>query len=109
MSERRQSARVPVRLAATYRSASRAMPGTVTDLSRHGLCFAGDAIEQVGTVAEIEVVLPDRHLVLRGQVARHMNGDAGVGFRFDELADHARRQIANLLLSAHSIRKFGAS
>lgn len=102
-SDRRTAERVAVRLTATYRSAHGTAHGVVTDLSRKGLFFRGAPGDDIGTVAVVEVHLADRRLVLQGRVARCETHD-GLGFHFDDLADHARRQIANLVLSAHSAR-----
>ncbi|MBK9031675.1 MAG: PilZ domain-containing protein [Myxococcales bacterium] len=105
VTDRRIAERVPVRLTATYRSVHGAIHGVVTDLSRHGLFFAGLHTEDIGTAGVVEVHLRDRQLVLRGRVARHDPGPhGGLGFSFDDLEDHARRQIANIVLSAHSSR-----
>gem|GEM_PF-5815621 len=46
--------------------------------------------------------LPHARLSLAGQVARRDDGSVGIGFRFDRLADDARRLIANIVWSAHS-------
>lgn len=100
--DRRTAQRVPVRFVATYRSPSHTVEGVVTDLSRRGLFFAGGSPDHVGTCAVVEVRLADRHLTLSGRIARHHDG--GLGFCFDDLADHARRQIANIVLSVHSTR-----
>jgi hypothetical protein len=102
VSDRRLAERVAVRLTATYRSANGATHGVVTDLSRHGLQFTGPMLDEIGATATVEVHLADRHLVLHGHVTRRC--DEGLGFRFDDLEDHARRQIANIVLSAHSAR-----
>ena len=104
MNDRRQAERVAVRLAATYRSEHHTTHGVVTDLSRRGLYFQGAHGEAIGTMATVEVHLADRRLVLQGRVARVGPHPDGVGLHFDDLADHARRQIANIVLSAHSSR-----
>lgn len=100
--DRRTAERVAVRFVATYRSPHTTAEGLVTDLSRRGLFLAGGAHDAIGTRAVVEVRLADRQLTLMGKVARHHDG--GLGFCFDDLADHARRQIANIVLSAHSAR-----
>jgi len=103
LTDRRTAERVNVRLTATYRSEHATAHGVVTCLSRRGLFFAGAPGDEIGTHAVVEVHLADRRLVLQGRVARHVDHD-GIGLHFDDLADHARRQIANLVLSAHSAR-----
>lgn len=100
--DRRESARVPVRLSATYRSVTATTEGLVTDLSRLGLFFSGAPGDGIGTEAVIDVLLPNARLSLAGQVARRDDGTAGIGFRFGDLADDDRRLIANIVLSAHS-------
>lgn len=103
MDDRRSAHRVTVQLTATYRSSTTVSEGLVTDLSRQGLFIAGVPAECVGTAAEIDVELPETSLTLQGRVVRRVDGAIGVGISFDELGDEARRQVANIVLSAHSL------
>jgi PilZ domain len=105
VSDRRLAERVSVRLTATYRSPHGIVEGIITDLSQRGLFFCGPTPDEIGTNAVVEVYLSDRRLKLAGHLARRQHqGSAGVGFCFSELADHAKRHIANIVLSAHSAR-----
>jgi hypothetical protein len=100
--DRRSAHRVAVHLAGTYRSSTTTAEGIITDLSRLGLFFAG-LVDHVGTIATVDILLPHARLSVAGRVARRGDGGAtGIGFRFDELGDDTRRQIANIVLSAHS-------
>jgi hypothetical protein len=102
VSDRRLAQRVPVRFSARYRSPNRTAEGVITDLSRLGLFFSGVPEESVGTPAVVDVVLPHAHLLVSGKVVRRDDGTIGIGFLFGNLADEARRLIANIVLSAHS-------
>jgi hypothetical protein len=102
LSERRLAQRVPVRLSAIYRSPTTTAEGMVTCLSRHGLFFEVRTGDGVGTSAVIDLRLPKALLSLVGRVVRRHDGAGGIGFRFADLGDDTRRQIANIVLSAHS-------
>jgi PilZ domain len=100
--DRRSAHRVAVHLTGTYRSSTTTGEGIITDLSRQGLFFAG-LIDQVGIFATVDILLPHARLSVAGRVARRGEaGATGIGLRFDDLGDETRRQIANIVLSAHS-------
>lgn len=100
MPEKRSAYRVPVQLAACYRSPAATIEGTVTDLSRLGMFLAADFLDTPGTAGVVEVMLPGnvQPLFLRGEIVRVGNG--GMGIRFGALPDEVRRPLANFMMEA---------
>jgi hypothetical protein len=103
MPEKRSAYRVPVQLAACYRSPAATIEGTVTDLSRLGMFLSADFLDAPGTAGVVEVTLPGnvQPLFLRGEIVRvATDGQHGMGIRFGTLPDDVRRPLANFMMEA---------
>ncbi len=100
--EKRRAHRVRVNIRATYRSQTVAMETWVADLSRNGLFVRSELLDEAGTRAAVELVVPgsDDPLHLAGEVVRvEMSPlSSGMGIRFNHLADPVRRALANLVI-----------
>ena len=101
MPEKRSAYRVPVQLAACYRSQAATIEGTVTDLSRHGMFLSAEFLDSPGAAGVVEVTLPGtpQPLFLRGEIVRVSTGQqGGMGIRFALLPDDVRRPLANFMM-----------
>lgn len=75
--------------------------GLVEDLSRHGMFVRTAETLPPGTPATVCLELPERQVMLRGQVVRVGRGERiGMGVRFAEETD--RRQVVNYLMHCHA-------
>jgi Tfp pilus assembly protein PilZ len=104
--ERRQTVRLPCRLAVVLRSRDQAARGEVRDLGSGGVFVATDAELGLGTHVHVEVrgLGTDEHgLRVRGKIAWHSRGEgadpAGVGVRFDgQPSDAHERRLRRFVI-----------
>lgn len=96
--ERRRCDRVPVQLAATYRSSNLIVDACVENLSQTGLHLFCTPIDASGTEADIILPLPGQHsLVVTGEVV-WSDTLRGMGLQFRDLPRELRRSLANFIL-----------
>ena len=99
--DKRRAHRVRVNLRARYRSDTCAMDAWVANVSRAGLFIRADFLDSEGTTAAVEVEIPgSAPLHLDGEVVRvdASPSSAGMGIRFNHMADPERRALANLMI-----------
>ena len=106
MAEKRAAHRIAVQLRACYRSSQTVIEGVVSDLSRLGMFLRSDFLDAPGQVVTIDLELPGDAepvlLALTGAVVRVETAPdhSGMGIRFDQLRDDARRPLANFMIDA---------
>ena len=102
-SDKRRHPRLPVRLAASYSSASGSCAGHVTNLSERGLSIrlseARDALD-----AEVTIELPlsdaDQPLHMKGVViwiSQDPDRSTGIGIRFVELSEAVAQRLSGYI------------
>jgi hypothetical protein len=102
--DKREAARVPVRVPALCRSQGVVIDGFVEDLSRTGLFLRAPKLMAAGSSAEIQLDLPgEPPLYLNAEVVRVEHGPtrAGMGLRFMVDAEDSR-MLANFILRQHA-------
>jgi uncharacterized protein (TIGR02266 family) len=103
MAEKRAAHRIAVHLRACYRSSQTVIEGVVSDLSRLGMFLRTDLLEPPGQDVTIDLELPgEPPFRLAGSVVRVETAPdhSGMGIRFDQIPDHARRPLANFMIDA---------
>jgi S1-C subfamily serine protease len=103
MAEKRAAHRIAVHLRACYRSSQTVIEGVVSDLSRLGMFLRTDFLDTPGQEVAIDLELPGEELLqLRGAVVRVETAPdhSGMGIRFDQIPDRARRPLANFMIDA---------
>ncbi len=103
MPEKRAAHRIEVHLRACYRSSQTVIEGVVSDLSRLGMFLRTDFLDIPGQEVTIDLELPgESPLHLSGAVVRVETepDHSGMGIRFDQIPDAARRPLANFMIDA---------
>ncbi|HEX4421246.1 MAG TPA: PilZ domain-containing protein [Kofleriaceae bacterium] len=102
--DKREAARVPVRVPALCRSRGIVIDGFVEDVSRNGLFLRAPKLVAAGSSAQIELDLPgEPTLCLEAEVVRveHSPERAGMGLRL--IVDpQERRSLANFIMRQHA-------
>jgi uncharacterized protein (TIGR02266 family) len=102
--DKREAARVPVRVPAQCRSHGIVIDGFVEDVSRSGLFLRAPKLVAAGSSAEIELDLPgEPPLHLNAEVVRveHNPQRAGMGLRIIVDAEDSR-PLANFIMRQHA-------
>ncbi|HEY0191381.1 MAG TPA: PilZ domain-containing protein [Kofleriaceae bacterium] len=102
--DKREAARVPVRVPALCRSLGLVIRGFVEDVSRNGLFLRAPKLVAKGSQARIELEMPDgERLCLEAEVVRveHNDERAGMGLRLI-VEPAARRPLANFIMRHHA-------
>jgi PilZ domain len=102
--DKREAARVPVRVPALCRSQGVVIDGLVEDVSRTGLFLRAPKLMATGSSAEIELEMPgEPPLYLNAEVVRveHSSKRAGMGLRIIVDAQESR-QLANFIMRQHA-------
>ena len=104
--DKREAARVSVRVPAQCRSRGVVIDGLVEDMSRTGLFLRASELMAAGSTAQIALELPGQAtLLLTGEVVRleHDPQRVGMGLRFVVDGDDSR-SLANFLMKQHATR-----
>ena len=102
--DRRQSVRVPIRLAVCFRSEGELVSSYMTNLSRGGLFVATDTPCDIGTRIHLSIEIEEsgEKLDLSGQVvstgmgADLQTGRSGMGVKFLDVSPAARKRLDDL-------------
>jgi c-di-GMP-binding flagellar brake protein YcgR len=99
--DKREAARVPVRVRAKYRAHDEIFDGTVEDISRTGLLFSAPHRARLGDTAEIQLELSGEQLRIVAEVVRVIDEpNAALGLRFLGQTERTRRPLANFIMHA---------
>ena len=102
--DKREAARVPVRVPAVCRSEGLVIDGFVEDLSRTGMFLRSEKLRAMGSSAEIHLNLPgEPPLQLTAEVVRVEHGEdrEGMGLRIITDAQDGR-PLANFIMRQHA-------
>lgn len=103
--DKREAARVPVRVRAKCRAHDEVFDGTVEDISRGGMLLVANHRARLGDTAEIELALSGEQLRFAAEVVRIVESpSAALGLRFVGQTDRTRRPLANFIMHAHATR-----
>jgi Tfp pilus assembly protein PilZ len=107
MSDQRRTPRIPVNVAAEYRSSHLHADGRVVNISQGGAFFRSDVLDEWGAEARVMLNLPERNepLELVGDVAWISEGGpgtefgAGMGICFRDIPLADRILLANFMIN----------
>jgi uncharacterized protein (TIGR02266 family) len=103
MSDQRRSPRIPVNLAAEYKSPHLHLDGRVVNISQGGVFFRSDLLDENGVEARVSLALPERPepLEIVGDVAwiSDQDGEPGMGIRFRDVPLVDRILLANFMIN----------
>jgi uncharacterized protein (TIGR02266 family) len=103
MSDQRRSPRIPVNLAAEYKSNHLHLDGRVVNISQGGVFFRSDLLDENGVEARVSLALPERPepLEIVGDVAwiQDQDGVPGMGIRFRDVPLVDRILLANFMIN----------
>jgi hypothetical protein len=102
--DKREAARVPVRVPAQCRAHDEVLVGTVEDISRNGMLFIAAHHARLGDTAEIQLELSGEQLRIVAEVVRIIDEPAALGLRFIGQTERMRRPLANFIMHAHATR-----